>query len=162
MRPQTLSDPEPETPRNGELLPPDDNSSSGGDPALSQTFLALVSNYTDRPDLLIAEIEKHDPGFVKRMNEAAERDAESLRKARFKFGRFQAYLAAIISGIAAVSILAIIAMAVYLKSSFTAIISLGLIYAITQGGTAGFIRIIDSIKDIFKNRKDDDTSKSPE
>lgn len=49
-----------------EILPPEE--SGKDDQTAGNYFLAQVSNYTNRPDLLIAEIEKHDPGFIKRMN----------------------------------------------------------------------------------------------
>lgn len=51
-----------EEPQNGEILPPESTSQNGaGDNALNQTLLAVVSNYTDRPDLLIAELESTTP-----------------------------------------------------------------------------------------------------
>jgi len=141
-------------PRDGEVLPPGVDPADGA--ALSQTFLALVSNYTDRPDLFIAEIEKHDPGFVKRMNDASERDAKELRDARFRFGKVQAYTGMIVAVVAAAGVLAILAMAVWMKSGAGTIIALGVIYAITQGGSVGFSKLVDSVSRWLHQRKESD------
>ncbi len=61
-------------------------------PGGSVDVLALIANYTERPDLLLEVVEKHDPGFIKRMNQNAEAGAVEFRKSRFNFGRFQAYM----------------------------------------------------------------------
>ncbi|SMC60282.1 hypothetical protein [Primorskyibacter flagellatus] len=109
-------------------------------------YLAQISNYTDRPDLLIAEIEKHDPGFVKRMNEASEHDATEMRAERFKFGKVQAYSSMFLSTGAAIAILCVLTLAVALGHiGFGTIIALGIFYAITQGGSSGFAKLITSI-----------------
>ncbi|SFD16932.1 hypothetical protein [Salipiger profundus] len=142
--------------QQGEVLDPEVlNGLSGNDEQAGyiQNILALVDNYSDRPDLLIAEIEKHDPGFVKRMNEASERDSEELRKSRFKFGRFQAYVGVGISVLAAIAVLAAVVLAVINAAGFGTIIALAVLYAVTQGGTRGFRKIIDSVVDLVRGRR---------
>jgi len=115
-------------------------------------YLAQVSNYTDRPDLFIAEIEKHDPGFIKRMNAASEENATTQRNERFSFGKRQAYSGLVISVIAAVSLLLIVAIAVWKGQGFWNIIALALLYAITQGGTSGFSRLIEGIQQMLQGK----------
>lgn len=144
--------------KNGEVLPPDNGEQRPDEIGLNQTLLAVVSNYTDRPDLLIAEIEKHDPGFVKRMNEAAERDSAQLREARFKFGRFQAYSALAVSVVGALAMLAAVFFALYMKAGFGSILAIGIIYAITQGGTKGFSRLVEAISELIGKSKGDGPS----
>lgn len=108
-------------------------------------ILALVDNYTERPDLLIDTLERHDPGFVRRMHAITEEEAAESRKERNRFGKFQAYLGLFASFIGAICIIAFIGLAVFLGSSFLTIIALGVVFAITQSGTAGFSRIIEAI-----------------
>lgn len=143
-------------PRDGEILPPNDATADNSDASLTQNYLALVSNYTDRPDLLIAEIEKHDPGFVRRMNQASERDAKELRDERFKFGKIQAYAGLSVSVFAAGAVLFLIGVAVFKELGFWTIIALGLIYAITQGGSAGFMRLIESMSEMLRSKRGGD------
>lgn len=109
-----------------------------------QNFLALISNYTDRPDLMIAEIEKHDPGFVQRMSAASERHAEQIREGKFSFGRRQAYLSLFIQTVAALSILVLLSFAVVNSGGFWTIIGLVIFFAVSQGGRGGFMRVIDA------------------
>ena len=146
----TLNDDAPEG-QEGEVLPPLDEALE--DPSLRQTFLALVSNYTDRPDLLIAEIEKHDPGFVKRMNEASEEHAKEERESRFKFGRFQAYAGVGLSVVAAIAVLGILGLAVFKGTGFWVIVGLALFYAVTQGGSVGFSRLIDAVSHLVSRKQ---------
>lgn len=134
-----------------EILPPDPT--GGKDESAANFYLAQVSNYTDRPDLLIAEIEKHDPGFVKRMNAASERDASQRRDARFKFGKIQAYSGLAVSVISAVSLLVIIGIAVWFDRGFWSIVGLGLVFAITQSGSHGFSRLVEGVRDLVAGKK---------
>lgn len=138
-----------------EILSPD--SGKHTESSASNYFLAQVSNYTNRPDLLIAEIEKHDPGFVKRMNEASEKHANLLRDERFRFGKIQAYCALGVSVFAAPALLLIIGLAVWRDQGFASYIALGLVYAITQGGSRGFVRLVDGVREWIsgKKKKDD-------
>lgn len=137
------------TPRDGEVLPPENIEAKADDTGLSQAFMAFVSNYTDRPDLLIAEIEKHDPGFVKRMNAAAEKDSAELRAARFSFGKHQAYSALVVSVIAAISMLGAVFYALSKGAGFWTLIGIGAIYGISQGGSRGFSRLAEAVSDLI-------------
>lgn len=140
-------------PKSGDILPPDSGPLSESS-ALGQTLIALVSSYTDRPDLLIAEIEKHDPGFVKRMNEASEAHASEERAARFYFGKTQAYVSLAVSAIAAVAVIAAVFFAIDKSAGFATILTLAVFYAVTQGGSFGFVKVIEAIKDMLPNRAD--------
>lgn len=144
--------------REGEVLPPDDTAVPS-DASLNQTLIALVSSYTDRPDLLIAEIEKHDPGFVKRMNASSEAHAEEQRAARFKFGKFQAYTSLGVAVFAAVALIAALFYAIYKEQGFWTIAGIFLFYAVTQGGPAGFTRIIESLRELLPRRDAGDDKK---
>jgi len=145
-------------PRHGEILPPEDEKAKAESAGLSQTWLAQVNNYTHRPDLLIAEIEKHDPGFVKRMNEAAEKESEELRSARFAFGKNQAYASLVVSVISAMALLGAVFYAFSLGAAgMGSLLALGAFYAITQGGTRGFSRLVEAVSELIGRGKSDKT-----
>ncbi len=97
-----------------------------GPPAPPELLIqALVNQYTERPDLFLAEMEKHDPGFVKRMNADIEGFAKQTRTSKFNFGRFQAYTALIVSAISALTILGGVLFLIYSgNASFWTIIAL--------------------------------------
>ncbi len=135
------------------MLPPENIEAKADETGLSQAFMAFVSNYTDRPDLLIAEIEKHDPGFVKRMNAAAEKDSAELRAARFSFGKHQAYAALAVAVIAALAVLGAVFYAISKGAGFGTLIALGALYAISQGGSRGFSRLIEAVSDLIARIK---------
>lgn len=117
----------------------------------SDYYLAQIANYTERPDLLIAEIEKHDSGFVKRMNERSEEIAEQTREARFKFSERQAYLTLGLQGIAALAVLALaFVIALTRDDVFWPLVALIAFYAVSQGGRNGFISVIGMLGDFFK------------
>jgi len=113
---------------------------SGGDPAI----LALISTYTDRPDLLIAEVEKHTPGFTKRMTAAAENYAEKRRNIKYKFGMWQAYTGLSIQFLAAVVTLFLLGATVFREATFLQMIALVIFYAVSQGGPSGFLKIVEA------------------
>ncbi len=115
-------------------------------PAGNSQWLALVSNYTERPDLLIDALERADPGFVARMNAATEKRAERTDEARFKFGERQAYAGLTLSWLGGAAILGLICFHVaFGEPTFWAIFALGIVYAITQSGTAGMARFVETI-----------------
>lgn len=128
---------------NGEVVP--ENESPPPPNFDSSSWTAFVSNYSERPDLLIGEIEKHDPGFVKRMNEASAARAAKTEDARFTFSKAQAYASLVVMIVSAFVVLGSILTAVKAGAGFWTIIGLGLVFAITQGGTLGFTKIIDAI-----------------
>jgi hypothetical protein len=66
---------------------------------------AQLNHFTDRPDLFLETIEKHDPGFIKKMNAQAESFSRTSRDARFRFGQAQAYAALGVSVIGALATL---------------------------------------------------------
>lgn len=142
-------------PKDGEILPPESTEAKADENGLSQAFLAFVSNYTDRPDLLIAEIERHDPGFVKRMNAAAEKDSAELRGARFRFGKHQAYAALAVSVIVALAITAAVFYAISKGAGFGTLIALGAFFAISQGGSRGFSRLVEAVSELIGRSKGD-------
>ena len=139
----------------------DDEASSGEvlrplpdkpDPA-STNLIALIKNYTDRPDLFLAEVEKHDPGFTKRMNEASENRATRTETARFYFGKRQAYSALFLSVIAALAVLIVLYVMVSSEqATFWNLLGLGVFYAITQGGVLGFNKLIDGMSALIGRR----------
>lgn len=65
----------------------------------------------------------------------------------------QAYVGLGVSVIAAVAILSFMGIAVWNGQGFWTIIALGLVYAITQGGTNGFRKLIDSIRQMLPGAK---------
>lgn len=137
-----------DSPKSGEILGPDhsDRQSPVGD-----NYIALISQYTERPDLLINALEAHDPGFVKRMNEKAESRSERMSNARFWFGGVQAYAGLGVSVIAALAILVLLAYSIFKENAgFWLIIGLAVFYAITQGGPSGFVELCRGVADYFR------------
>lgn len=146
---------DPENVKSGDVLGPDDkrNDSSVGD-----NYIALISQYTERPDLLIETLERHDPGFVRRMNEKAEARSDKMNNARFLFGGFQAYSGLAVSIIAAITMLGLVSyMVIAGQASFWIIIALIAFYAVSQGGPSGFLELCRGIADLFRRhtKKDD-------
>lgn len=136
-----------------EIIPPEAEAPQAGEVDFSDfnsLTLAQISNYTDRPDLLIETLETHDPGFVQRMNAESEEFARRNRDSMFNFGRFQAYAGTVLSIIAALVTLGLIAWVVA-TSVFTWQVGLFFIvfYAVTQGGSSGFAVVIESMKSLF-------------
>lgn len=134
-----------EDPKEGEVLP----KHAPTPPSDEGNWLALISNYTERPDLFLAEVEKHDPGFTKRMNEASAKRAETQDTARFHFGKNQAYTALGISAIAAVTLLGILGIAVWKEAGFWTIIGLAIFYAISQGGSMGISAVVSAVSEFI-------------
>ena len=134
-------------PREGEVLGPDEATPGN---AIGDNYIALISQYTERPDLLIGELEKHDPGFVKRMNEQAEQRASQMSNARFWFGGFQAYSGLGVSVLAAFVVLGLLSYAVVKGTAgFWLIVALAVFYAVTQGGPSGFVELCRGIAAFF-------------
>lgn len=133
-------------PIEGEVVP----ESAPTPPSGEANWLALVSNYTERPDLFLAEVEKHDPGFTARMNKDAQERAQRTESARFAFSKFQAYSAVLVSIGAAGALLYILFKVIESnKAGFWTILGLAIFYAITQGGLTGFERIAHAVARIF-------------
>lgn len=66
-----------ENAQGGEVLPKEEQ--EGQRPPSTQNVLALIASYTARPDLFLDAMEKHDPGFVTRMNRSTEKNAKRTR-----------------------------------------------------------------------------------
>jgi hypothetical protein len=127
-------------------LPPD---GAGG----TADVLAIISNYTERPDLLLEVVEKHDPGFIKRMNQNAEKYAEEFRQSRFRFGRSQAYATLAVQVIAALAILFFIWTALDQKLlNFWMLLGFAVIYAVAQGGRSGFLEIARGLASLLGHK----------
>lgn len=133
-----------------EILPPEPPENGQG-PAGETAILALISNYTNRPDLFLSEVEKHDPGFIKRMNALAEQHAQKLRRGKYRFGEFQAYVSLSLSFFAAIFTMLFIYLAVVNNNGFWTIIALVIFYAVSQGGRGGFLRIIKGMERAIAN-----------
>jgi hypothetical protein len=132
--------------KKGEVLDalPFDEASGGID------VLALISNYTERPDLLLEVVEKHDPGFIKRMNENAESGAQEFKRARFNFGRNQAYISLLVQVLVALALVGLAFVALLTKQlTFWLLIAIAIFYAIAQGGRHGFMEVISGLKEML-------------
>lgn len=126
-----------------EVLPPAPNS---GTAQVYAEIAAQINQYTDRPDLFLETIEKHDPGFIKKMNDSARLYSKRSREQRFRFGKIQSYTALSLSLIAALIICAALVLMIYLGyANFWTIVGLAIFYAVTQGGSRGFGSIISAI-----------------
>lgn len=141
-------------PKEPEVLPPDHDAGPHGT-AIYAEIVAQINKYTDRPDLFLETLERHDPGFIRRMNSEAETFSKKGRTARFNFGRFQAYTALFVSVAAALVCLgALVYMIEKNIFSFWNIIGLAIFYAITQGGTRGFVSLVEGVRKWFEGRSD--------
>jgi hypothetical protein len=117
---------------------------------------ANITHYTERPDLLLEVLEKYDKGFIKAINAESIRQSESTRESRFRFGEIQAYSALGVSVLAAFITLF---GAMYLihtnQAGLLNFLGLSILYAVTQGGTRGFLKIIDGIQKLATKIKSD-------
>lgn len=130
-------------------LPPD---GAGG----TAEVLAIIANYTERPDLLLEVVEKHDPGFIKRMNQNAEAGAAEFRLSRFRFGRFQAYTTLAVQVIAALAVLCFVGYALIEgKLNFWLLIAFAVFYAVAQGGRGGFMEIARGLAALLSGKGKD-------
>lgn len=145
MSDDTQSSNDPKKP-DPEILPPDGNKDAGS-AAIYAEIAAQINQYTDRPDLLLEVVEKHDPGFIKSMNEESREFARESRRSRFVFGKIQAYSAIAISALAALVVLLCLWYLIETEQAgFLTFIGLAIFYAITQGGLKGFLKIIDGVR----------------
>ena len=143
-------DPSPQS----EVLPADDGKSEATG-QIDVNIQALIKNYTNRPDLLIAEIEKHDPGFVSKMNASAAAHSKRQRQDKLTFAKVQAYTALGLQVVAGLALLASVAYAVVSEHGgllWTAI-GLALFYGVAQSGSAGFSKIASSFERIVEKLK---------
>lgn len=143
-----------DTPLQSEVMPADDRKKDGIG-QIDVNIQALINNYTNRPDLLIAEIEKHDPGFVARMTASAAAHGDRQRQDKLTFAKMQAYTALGLQVIAGLVLLASIAYAVMSEHGnlFWTIIGLALFYGVAQSGSAGFSNIASSIGRVVERFK---------
>lgn len=148
---------EGDSPKGGEVLPPDKANSekeSGDSVNIYAQIAETISNYTNRPDLLLDAIEKHDPGFIKRLTNSAQEYSEKLRNDRFYFGKWQAYVSLVIQSIAALVVLGAIVYSIYIgAASFWLVVALGLIYVVSQSGTSGFSRLTRAISTFIERHR---------
>ena len=144
---------EDDPPTNGELLPPNGTQEDTARGELN--ILALVENYTNRPDLFLAEVEKHDPGFIARFNESAAAHSEQIREGKYYFGKRQAYTSLVIQVIAAVVVFGVLAYLAFTDSmDFWNVIVLTIFYAVTQSGMSGLSSIAAAFsKTVMQFRK---------
>ena len=140
------------TEKTADIIPP------GTDDADNPTriLLAEVKNYTDRPDLFLETIERHDAGFIKRFNCDAEAHAKKLRASTFNFGRFQAYAVLLVQILLSFAVIAVLALAViYNQAGSGTIISLGIVLAIILSGPSGFSNIARFLERWLGRNRDD-------
>ena len=115
---------------------------------------ANITQYTNRPDLLLEVVEKYDPGFIKEHNRVAKEFSDRTRNDRFLFGKTQAYVGLGVSVFAAIVVLIGLGYLVYFgNAGFWNVVGLGVFYAITQGGRKGFIKIIQACGKVISRVK---------
>lgn len=135
-----------------EVLDPLPPEGAGG----SAEVLAIFANYTERPDLLLEVVEKHDPGFIKRMNQNAETGAAEFRQSRFRFGRFQAYTTLAVQVISALAILGFVGYSLVSGTlNFWLLIAFAVFYAVAQGGRGGFMEIARGLAALLSGKGND-------
>lgn len=120
-----------ETAKEQEIIPPSRSDGDGESrPAIYADILAQFNQYTDRPDLFLEAVERHDPGFIARINSEARELSTKSRLARFKFGLIQSYTALCVSAGAAIGLLLVAVMLViYKQSGFWEFVGLAIFFA---------------------------------
>ncbi|MFB2562407.1 hypothetical protein [Rhizobium sp. IMFF44] len=138
---------------DGQIIPPSmSGEANGAGTNIYAKIAADIKQYTDRPDLLLEAIERHDPGFIKRMNDEAREFQSVQRKARFTFGKWQAYASLFVQVVSALALLGVLFVLAYKDTlAFWSVLGLALFYAISQSGLAGFRKIVDHIISLFKH-----------
>ena len=133
-----------------EILEPDSN----------QTNLTIVqiNDFTQNPDLFIETLEKHDPGFIKKVNSITIENAKQDQDFRNKFGKFQAWISLFIaSTMAYLSFGILIILIMVHQFNLLNCIGVGFIYAVTQGKSRAFYLVIEKafalIESYFKDKK---------
>ena len=111
-----------------EILPKNASASSSG----AESYLAHLTSFAQRPDLFLAEVEKHDPGFTKRINERMHENSERDRETRFLFGKVQAWASLGIGLMAAFATLFLLYLSVKNNAGFWTIIGLSIFFAIVS------------------------------
>jgi hypothetical protein len=149
-RPRTKPQPSEQDTISGDVIPPGQQPPGGIPPAVYAEIVAQINQYTDRPDLLIEVIEKHDPGFIQSMNAESREFSRKSRNSRFNFGRVQAYTSLTVQvGAAATILYVVVLMAQNNSITLSVIVGLGVLFAITQSGMSGFMRIVSQISKFF-------------
>lgn len=142
--------------KSADIMPPRGDADTAAENA-TQILLAEVKNYTDRPDLFLETIERHDPGFIARFNRDAEAHAKKLQSSTFNFGRFQAYTVLSVQILLSFATIGVLAVAViYNNAGSGTIISLGIVLAIILSGPSGFANIARLLERWFGRHRDDD------
>lgn len=143
--------PSTQTATNGEIIPPNKAESTGVTGDIYADIAAQITHYTDRPDLLLEVIEKHDPGFIKGMNDEARSFSKKYRTSRFRFGRFQSYSGVVVAIVVALAIMYVI-YELAKSGNLTGwhLIGFAVLYAVTQSGPSGWIKIVNQIVNIAK------------
>jgi hypothetical protein len=121
---------------------PDDSVISQVQAIIAQSTHA---HYTNRPDLVLKELERICPGAVQSMLDKTIAAASRDEEARFHFGKIQAYIALFLQTVGGVASIALAFYCVAQGEVFSGIIASAIFYAITQGGMSGFSAIIQSI-----------------
>lgn len=124
------------------------------DSPVGDNYIALISQYTERPDLLISVLEEHDPGFIKRMNRKSEENSERMSRARFRFGAIQAYSGLILSVLAGLTMLGLVGWVIVFgdkTNPFWVIMALLVFYAVSQGGPSGFLELVRGVADMVRS-----------
>ncbi len=136
--------------KQGEVLPSEKEKPSS---STTVDIRALINHFSERPDLMLEAFEKHDKGFIKRMNKRIEADEVRTRESRFQFGKFQAYTSLVIKVMAALFCLYLLYLAVTGGGlAFFVIIAVTVFYAISQNGTEGFYEIAKALAQRITNR----------
>ena len=111
-----------------ENLPKNAAASSSG----AESYLAHLTSFAQRPDLFLAEVEKHDPGFTKRIYERMHNNSERDREMRFFFGKAQAWVSLGIGLMAAIATLFLLYLSVKNDAGFWTIFGLSIFFAIVS------------------------------
>ena len=117
---------------------------------------ALINQFDEKPELVLQKLEKISPGTINRIITRAEEHAKAAHQAKVRFENIQEYLGIFLKTTAAFVILGCLVYS-FIYDSFRIgwAVAFVIAYGITQSGTSGFKKIVESIETLLKERSSD-------
>ncbi|XDZ65121.1 hypothetical protein AB8880_09310 [Alphaproteobacteria bacterium LSUCC0684] len=106
----------------------------------------ILAQYQERSDLLIEALEKHDPGFVQRMNKMTEEKTARSHESILRFHERQAYVIIVLSVVGVVFLLGLFAvLALQGNIDFTVGLLIIILISVIQSGPGGLMAIASAV-----------------
>jgi|GEM_PF-6736184 len=116
----------------------------------------ILAQYQERPDLLIEALEKHDPGFVQRMNKLTEERTARSSDATLRFQEWQAYFIIGLSVLGVCFLLGLFSVLAYQgKINLTVGLLIIILISVIQSGPSGLMAISGAVVRLIDRMKKD-------